>query len=212
MVENARIVELLVQGHPRQHLIVRRVQVQHALHQRVQAVGGRGELIEHRHVDDGIVAVAEATAAQSQAEMGKGSRTENERQKLVVEDVLQLGDDDALCLLVEGGVAPVGIQLGELSGDAVVLAHPGVVQHRQVDHLVDAIVAAGETAHLRRTAAASFGQLAVGVIGRLHGQELLRVDGGHLEAAAGEGAQLASLGVVCAVDVGAVDVPKKAHF
>lgn len=76
--------------------------------------------------------------------------TEQEREEFVVNDVLQLGNNDAPRFLVETLVVPVWVDFNEEIGDAVVLAHPGLRHGCQADERVDSWVACSDGALANR--------------------------------------------------------------
>ena len=67
--------------------------------------------------------------------------SEYDRQVLVVDGVLPLGDDDSSSLLVESLAVPVRIELVQRVLDVVVLAHPDDVLRRNSAKLVHSTVA-----------------------------------------------------------------------
>lgn len=63
-------------------------------------------------------------------------RTEQKRNKFVVDDVLHFSNDDTSTLLVQTLVAPMTVDFDEEVGDAVVFSHPYLIHVRQADEFV----------------------------------------------------------------------------
>ena len=83
--------------------------------------GGRGEPGGGRWVGVGVVALKVAVLVEDQVVPGHDLLAQDHGQELVVGDVLDHGDDNVTGLLEKGLVVPVGVNLGKLFGNQVVL-------------------------------------------------------------------------------------------
>ena len=124
------------------------------------AKSGGGELVRDAGVDRRVVPFVAAHAVSSQ----------QRRQKLVVRDRLNLGDDPGPRPLVDLLVRPVGVLPGDFRGLKIVLADPECLHGRQNDILVDADVACDKGLVPRNVRRDSVGQ-------RPFGKERRRVEG-----------------------------------
>ena len=171
-----------------------------------EAEGGRGELVEDGRVDQLRVVAAESVAERQQTHFGHLLTAHHDGQPFVVGNVLHLADEDAARFLVQPLVVPVRIEVGQLFGQAVVLAHEDGVRHGQTGLLVGARVARFEAlglgAGVDTVQDDRLDALLLGiVVGRQQVQLAVFAARRHFEEAAFEGAQFVRLLVVAAVDV-----------
>lgn len=107
----------------------------------------RGESIDDSWIYGRIIAVPIAVFLGQQAELLHHFFAQNDRQELVVRDVLYDGDVDATRLLEQGFVVPVRVDLRELGGHPVVLACHQRVHAREYKLLVHANLSRFEAEH-----------------------------------------------------------------
>lgn len=88
----------------------------------------------------GVVVVVVAVGDGEDVQLGHEVRAEHQGQPLVVGHVLILRDDNLPGLLVEPLVVPVGVEVGQLLGQSVVLPHPDSVEHSQARLLINSVV------------------------------------------------------------------------
>jgi len=138
-VQHTWVVELISEQHLTNDPISVGPQTQSTRNQRVESVGSSSELIENTGIDIWVVGIAE-TRAETQLEVVIGSLADDQWNELIVDDMLELGDDNAFRLLVEDLIVPGWVQLGQHTSHAVVFSHPDVVEHRKIGDLIDTAI------------------------------------------------------------------------
>lgn len=164
----------------------------------------RGESIDDSWIYGRIIAVPIAVFLGQQAELLHHFFTQNDRQELVVRDVLDDGDVDATRLLEQSFVVPVRVDLRELGGQSVVLARHQRVHAREYKLLVHANLSRLEAEH----AFVGSGAALVGVVELQREkilQTILREHRVHSQKSAEAGSQLSRELLVDTVNRIAVD-------
>ena len=100
--------------------------------------GSSGEAVEDGGVDLGVVLRIVSIGQRQDVQFLHEICPKNNRQPLVVGDVLQLCNKNPPGLLVELLIVPVRVEVAELLGQSVVFPHPDSVEHSQTRLLVGA--------------------------------------------------------------------------